>query len=179
VKIYDARFSYPSQRPIPPSGILEIDTEDPSKCTGAVKAAIFADGHVEGGSEELRQLFDRRAGAYSALVYTIPLLNAVATNQQSIQDVINKLNSRLEEARKNFTPKGAGEAFVCVIVMDLLKSGRGLHVPSDNTPNRAPKVEDVMNAKGVSRDQARAIVLAQNLQEWRAALEGHLDVPAH
>jgi hypothetical protein len=172
---YDALFNYSSEKNIVPSASIEIEAGDPSKCTGGVKAAIFSDGHVEGDAEALKALYDRRQGAYAALGDLIPLLTAIATEQDTTLHVMDKLNSRLEETRKTFTPKATGYATVCVILREVWVSG--LRVPSDSTSHKAPEIEALMNEKGISRDQARAIILTRKFGEWRSALEGHLEMP--
>jgi hypothetical protein len=177
VVIYDSRFDYPGQKSIPPSGSVESVAADPSDCTGGIKAAIYSDGHVEGGSEELTQLFDRRKGAYEGLGEVIPLLNEVAEGQRTTPQLLNQLESLLAKGRTLRTPEAAGYDFVYVIARESWKQGGRLHVPSDDTRSRIPGVDDVMKTRGVSLDQARAIVLSQKLKEWRSALEGHTGDP--
>src|ERR1700744_5749541 len=64
---YDSLFDYSSSQSVPPHGYATIEGPDPSKCSAVPEAAIFSDGHVEGASDQLDRLYDRRGGAFSAL----------------------------------------------------------------------------------------------------------------
>ena len=188
---HDALLNYGQDRAIPPSGFLEIESGDPTKCTGGVQAAVFSDGHVEGTSQALNMIYLWRRGAYQALGDLIEALDGITSDEdKSLQVLLQSLQVRLDGIRDG-TETGASIGFrrlpgngkgkyasVYSKVKTLLGDPNGdLPVPSDYTPQKQPVVEQVMKIKNVSRDQARAIVFSKKLQEWRAALEGHLEPP--
>jgi hypothetical protein len=161
---------------VKPTGSLEVQAGDPSKCSGGVDGAIFSDGHAEGKSEALDLLYKRRQGTYAALGDAIQSLNGVVLKQNTLQDVIDTLYSQSEKTKATHTEKTYGYQTVYFSLKHFLAhDGGNLSVPSDHTTHPAPKVEDVMNEMGYSRDQARAAVLVEKLKEWRSALEGHLE----
>ena len=124
----------------------------------------------------MRVLWDRRQGAFEGLSITIPILQSVGRGEKSVAEAIAALQVRLEDQRRRQTPTSTGYATVYVITIGALKRNENLHLPPDNMPNATPKAEEVMPKEGISRDQARAIVLAHKLEEWKQALDGHLKV---
>jgi hypothetical protein len=176
---YDALFHYGHNSNIPPGGSVEIDAGDPSKCSGTVDAAIFLDGHNEGEAQSLNELYAMRRGAYTALGDSIQLLNAIANKTESPQHVIDTLETRSQENRREMTANAAGYAFICLIVTRTLNNPRlSVHVPSDDTAQRLPGIDEVMNLQNISANQAQAVVLSKKLQQWHSALEVNLEPPA-
>lgn len=177
--VYDFRSQYPGgHRSIPPSTSVETEAADPADCAHGIKAAIYSDGHVEGGSKELRQLFDRRKGTYEGLGVAIPLLDEVAEGQRTTPQLMDKLEALLAKERKALrTPETEGYETVYEVIELSLNRGWPIHWPSDDTPSKVPHADDVMKTQRVSLEQARAIVLSQKLKEWRSALEGHTEMP--
>lgn len=174
--LFDSRFNYSGNRTIPPDGSVQVSAADPSDCTGGVKAAVYSDGHLEGGYEGLKQIFDRRKGAYEGLTVVIQLLDQVAEGQRTSPELIDALQSSLDKLISDHTQKADGSRFIYAILKEDWKQGGGLVVPSDDTPSKGPGVDEVMKTQRVSLEQARAIVLSRKLKEWRAALEGHAEM---
>jgi hypothetical protein len=173
----DARL-YSGDRDVSPGENLEITAADPSQCTGGVKAAIFSDGHGEGDPHLLAELYARRRGAYDALGEAIELLDSIQ-NEQSIPNVVDTLTSRRNAIREQKTLAAAGSDYVFSLVLHTLDdSSYNVGLPSDDKGQTAPAVADATNANGVSREQARLIVLSNRLKAWRLLLEQNLQPPA-
>ncbi len=177
-RVLDSRFNYAGDRSISPAGSSEVAADDPSDCSGGIKAAVFSDGHVEGSYEGLRQIFDQRKGAYEGLGVVIPLLNEVAEGQRTTPQLIGALQSPMNKLSSVHTPEADGCRFIYFFLkVDWSTQSGELFVPSDGTPANGPDVNEVMKTQRVSLEQARAIVLSRKLKEWRSALEGHTEMP--
>jgi hypothetical protein len=177
-RVLDSRFNYAGDRSISPAGSSVVAADDPSDCSGGIKAAVFSDGHVEGSYEGLGQIFGQRKGAYEGLGVAIPLLNEVAEGQRTTPQLIYALQSLMNKLSRFHTPEAEGYRFIYFFLkVDWSTQSRALVVPSDGTASRGPDVDEVMKTQRVPLEQARAIVLSRKLKEWRSALEGHTEMP--
>ena len=175
VVIYDA-ILYSGNREVGPGESVEIDTGDPSKCSGHVDAAIFSDGYREGDPKVLGDIYAARQGAYKALGEATKLLNSVQNDHESVGHVVDTLSSRVQASLTEQTKTASGYTFMLHFVLRTLSDPHQVNpaLPSDNRGQKVPAVEDVMNSTGLSRDEARAIVFSKRLEEWKSLLENNL-----
>ena len=172
---YDA-LVYSGNRLVSPGESVVIEADDPFKCSGNVNAAIFSDGHEEGDPRYLDALYSTRRGAYRALGESIRLLNSIQSDHEPIPHVIDALTARNKASLAEKTWTAHGYIVVLSSVLQMLTDTRTGHhrLPSDNDGRKLPTVEDVMNATGLSRDEARAIVVSKRLEGWKSLLENNL-----
>jgi hypothetical protein len=168
----------------PPGDGIVIGAGDLSKCTGGVDAAIFSDGHAEGDLQELTSLYAWRRGAYQGLIESIRHLNAIASKQESVEFAAKALPGEFHSTdMKTIQTESIGYHFVSGIVVKRLSDFNTDHtvpylmVPSEDV-ERIPRIEEVMKAEGLSRDEASVVILSRSLERWRSVLEGHLQLPA-
>jgi hypothetical protein len=158
-----------------PGRSVEADVNDPSICDVGVRAAIFSDGHVEGDPEFVGELFAQRSGAYKALEETTELLTPVYAQHAPLADVIERLKRKSNGGK---TPgENGGYSFVLLQISQILTRPQvvfGLPPDYQEQKQPQPSIEDVMNAKGVSRDEARVIILNKRLEAWKSLLENNL-----
>jgi hypothetical protein len=160
-----------------PGEYIESAVNRPSTCDEGVRAAIFSDGHAEGDPEFVEELFAERRGAYQALGDTIKLLASVYTQHVPIADVIDKLEVDRKVTLQKMTHESGGYNSVLIDVSQILTQPRVEYgFPPDNLGQKQqqPPIEDVMNEKGLSRDEARVVILNKRLEVWRALLQNHL-----
>jgi hypothetical protein len=60
----------------------------------------------------------------------------------------------------------------------LLEKQEAWLVPSDAAPQKQPGIEETLQLRGVTHEQAHAIVLKRKLEEWNFDLQGNLDHPS-
>jgi hypothetical protein len=180
IVLHDALL-YTGNHNIHPGESIEVTVADPSECNGSVEAAIFSDGHIEGDPHVVdRDLFSSRRGAYKALEYSIQLLNSVYAQHVPVEHVIDSLEAKRQSSLHESTEASGGYTFILIEVLRTLRQPHvSIHVPSDDFgPKRPqPSIEDVMNANGLSRDEARVLVFTKRLEEWKSLLEGNLQLP--
>jgi hypothetical protein len=176
VDMYDALL-YSGERRIAPGESALMNAGDPSRCSGNVNAAVFSDGHTEGDPKALDQLYATRQGAFKALGEAIQLLNSIQSEHESVQNVVDALTTRSKASLSEKTMAASGRSFILSTVVEMLTETRKSHyrMPSDDAAHKEPTVEDVMNATGLSRDEARAIVVSKRLEGWKSVLEGNLE----
>jgi hypothetical protein len=175
VDTYDALL-YSGCHWIAPGESTLMNAGDPSRCSGNVNAAIFSDGHTEGDSQALDHLYSTRQGAYKALVESTQLLSSIQSEHESVQHVVDALTTRSKASLSEKTWIASGRSFVLSTVLDMLtetRSGR-YRLPSDDPAHKEPAVEDVMKSTGLTREEARAIVIGKRLEGWKSLLEGNL-----
>jgi hypothetical protein len=177
----DSIFQFGHDSAIPPGGSYAASVFGHAQCSGnAVDVVIFADGHIEGDVQKANAMYQRRRGAYMALTITIPLLNTIASQGATPQDVIQILQDRSKTLSNDKTLSGeetVGESFVFSTTITLLKSQFTVRTPSDFTPNRQPHIKDLAKEKNISLQQAHAAVLMNKFMEWKSALEGNTEIP--
>jgi hypothetical protein len=177
VVTFDALL-YSGDQNLRPGGSVEIKADDPSKCSSAVTAAIFSDDHVEGDPTAVDHLLSTRRGAYKALGEATELLEEVQNKHEPVQQAIDALSNRFQANLSDKTEVGHGYKLGLSIVRRMLtESAVNTVLPSDNDGKNLPLVDDVMNSKGVSRDEARIIVDIQRLNAWRSLLAKNLRPP--
>src|SRR5579864_8742437 len=157
ITLHDALL-YTANHFVQPGASIEVAVADPSRCNGHVEAAIFSDGHVEGDpGVAYRELFSSRRGAYKALKYSIQLLSSAQSEHVPIEHVIDTLEAKRQSSFQERTVGHVGFNFILDVVLDTLRQPQvSIYVPSDDygPKHRQPSIEDVMNANGVSRDEA-------------------------
>ena len=165
---------------IAPAATAEAEAANPSICEAGVRAAIFSDGHVEGDPELVEELFAWRRGAYQALGDTRKLLTSVYTQHVPIADIIEKLEAEREATLLKMTHESGGYNSVLIRVSQILAHPRityGLPPDDPGQQQQQPAIEDVMSANGLSRDEARVMILNKRLGAWKSLLENHLQPP--
>jgi hypothetical protein len=175
VDMYDALL-YSGERRIAPGESALMNAGDPSRCSGNVNAAVFSDGHTEGDPKALDQLYATRQGAYKALADSTQLLNSIQSEHESLQNVVDALTTRSKASLSEKTMAASGSSFILSTVVEMLTETRKSHyrMPSDDAAHKEPAVEDVMKSTGLTREEARAIVIGKRLQGWKSLLEGNL-----
>jgi hypothetical protein len=177
VDMYDALL-YSGYHRIAPGESALMNAGDPSRCSGNVNAAIFSDGHTEGDPKALDQLYAKRQGAFKALGEAIRLLNSIQSEHESLQNVVDALTTRSKASLREKTMTAIGSNLVLSIVLKMLTDTRSRTLlPSDDAAHKEPTVEEVMNATGLSREEARAIVVSKRLEGWKSLLENSLQPP--
>jgi len=164
-------------RSVGPAETAEAEAASPSTCEAGVRAAIFSDGHVEGDPEFVEELFAERRGAYQALGDTVKLLDSIYTQHVPIADVIDKLEAERKSTLQKMTHESGGYNFVLIQVSQILAHPRLTYrLPPDYQVQKQqlPSIDDVMNTNGVSREEARVIILNKRLEAWKSLLANNL-----
>jgi hypothetical protein len=157
---------------------IEADVGNLSTCEASVRAAVFSDGHVEGDREFVEAIFAHRRGAYQALGDTIKLLSSLSAEHVAIADVIDRLNAERRSNGRKTPEEGVGYNSVLIQVSQILAQARDAYsLPPDylGQKQQQPSIEDLMNTNGVSRDEARIMILNKKLVAWKSLLENHLE----
>ncbi|MGD0902567.1 MAG: hypothetical protein ABR924_06455 [Terracidiphilus sp.] len=176
----DKLLQFETDRLIPPGGSYLSKVIEPGDCTSRTDAVVYANGEVEGDTDKIDLIFQRRSGAYKALSVVIPLLDEIASGQSKASDIIATLRERIQ-ARSNDRSLSfgeiTGEGVVFAGAISLLQNHAWLRTPSDSTANRQPRIEAVMKTRGISLEQAHAFVTANKFREWQSALKDHTTPP--
>jgi hypothetical protein len=180
---HDSLYQFSRDRDIPPgdSVVVRVSGNNYAQCSGGVDAVIFSDGHSEGRSEEIANIYVHRRGLQKGLEFAIPLLDAIATGQLTTQDAIAALDKRGSSVAIDMTRSGkdrGGETIIYDFVLSNLRRQSDFSTPPDFRRSRQPRVEDLAKAKNLPLEQALAVVLSNRYKEWLAALEGHTEPPA-
>jgi len=178
VRVYDPMFHYGTDRDVLPGESVEMNVEDPTRCPGGVAAAIFADGHTEGDPQTVKRLYAIRQGVYEVLGDTISLLHTVAGGSDNTQNVMRLIDERCQTVAHGKTID-SDERTAMVMIYSQLKAILSdpesvLRAPLHAAATPQPDIGEVVSTSKVSRDQARAIVMSRQLEEWRSALESNL-----
>ena len=186
---------------IPPSGSIEVKSDDPSRCQVRASAAIFSDGHSEGDPHFVQFLYHVRIGAYKELAELIPLLDDLATLRRTRREVFDLVSKRKydfdmthvvgspNEGNAGGEIHGRDVAFEAVISVMTPLGGWNNH-PSPSLPSWASpfldflegdladplpaSTEDIMRRNKVSREQAEAMFIDARFKKWRDALGTNL-----
>jgi len=180
---HDSLYQFSRDRDIPPgdSVVVRVSGNNYAQCSGGVDAVIFSDGHSEGRSEEIANIYVHRHGLQKGLEFAIPLLDAIATGQLTTQDAIAALDKRGSSVAIDRTRSGkdrGGETIVYDFVLSNLRRQSDFSTPPDFRRSRQPRVGDLAKAKNLPLEQTLAVVLSNRYKEWLAALEGHTEPPA-
>ncbi len=176
----DKVLQYDTDHLIPPGGTYVAKVIEPGKCTARTDAVVYANGEAEGDADKIDVIFQRRTGAYQALSVVIPLLDDIASGQSEPSDVIATLRGNIQALSNDRSLSGeeiTGEGAVFGQTINLLQTRAWLRTPSDGTPNRQARVEDLMQSKGISLEQSHAFVTANKYREWQSALKDHTTPP--
>lgn len=94
-----------------------------------------------------------------------------------IADIIDKLEAEQKATFQKMTHESGGYNEILIQLSEVLsKPNIVWRSPPEyqGQKQQQPSIEDVMNAKGVSRDEARALILNQRLKAWKSLLENNL-----
>jgi hypothetical protein len=165
---------------IPPGGSYQARVMEPGECTSRTDAVVYANDKAEGDADKIDLIFQRRSGAYKALFEVIPLLDEIASGKSSVAEVIQILQDKIRAHSNNgaltsglSSEELTGESLVFGGTISLLQNHAWLQTPSDSTPNRQPRIQEVMKTNGLSLEQAHAFVTANKYREWQSLLEDH------
>jgi hypothetical protein len=178
VVAYDSITNYGTVRHIPSGGVGYLFAQDPSKWSGGVDAVIFSDGHSEGDPQGVLEIYERRRGDYRAVTEVLPLLDTIANQGASptqVADAIHHLYQSLPNDRTISAGERRGRAQVYSGLEDLLRSQTdivGLYDPAKYPPQRS--IDQVAKVKGISREQAHAIVIGEKYRRLEAFLGDNL-----
>jgi hypothetical protein len=177
----DKLLQYETDRLIPPRGNYVATVFEKGECKSKADAVVYVNGEVEGDPAMIDLIFQRRTGADMALSIVIPLLNQIASGKASSTEITNLLRERIQELSNGraFTPplspgEITGESFVFGETINLLQVHAWLRTPSDSTPNRQPRIQEVMQKKNMSLEQAHAYVTSNKFHEWQSELAQRL-----
>ena len=176
----DKVLQYDTDHFIPPGGSYLSKVAEPGDCTARTDAVVYTNGEVEGDGDKIDLIFQRRSGAYKALSIVIPLLDDVAAGESKPSDIIATLQRNIQTLpndRSLSYGEITGESAVFGQTINLLQAHAWLRTPSDSTPNRQPRIEELMHTKGISLEQAQALVTANKYREWQLALEDRTTRP--
>jgi hypothetical protein len=177
----DSLYQYSRDRDIQPGSSFVVHVSGHAQCSGGVDAVNFSDGHSEGDSAAIASIYERRRSIYKGLEVAIPLLDSIATGQSTPQDVISIIERRDKAVSSDMSRSQddrSGEGWIYDLTLNLLRTQTNFRTPSDFTPQRQPRIEDLARTNNISREQAHAIVIMNKYKEWQAALEGHTTPPA-
>ncbi len=162
---------------VDPGKSIEAQVNDPSTCEAGVHAAIFSDGHTEGDPKLVQELFAYRRGAYQALGDTIKLLTSVYTQHVATADIIDKLKAERKATFRKMTQESVGYNTVLFQISGVLSEPNIVwRSPPEyqGQKQQLSSIEDVMTANGLSRDEARVMLLNKRLEAWKSLLENNL-----
>jgi len=162
---------------VEPGKSIEAQVNEPSRCEAGLHAAIFSDGHTEGEPEFVNELFAYRRGAYQALGDSIKLLGSVYTQHVPIADIISKLQAEQKSTLQKMTQESGGYNAVLFQISGALSEPNVVwRSPPEyqGQKQQLPSIEAVMTTKGVSRDEARVMILNTRLRAWQSLLANNL-----
>lgn len=166
---------------IPPGGSYQARVFEAGDCKATTDAVVYDNDEVEGDPDKVDLIFERRRGAYQALPTVIPLLDEIAVGKSTDAEVIQILKGRISAHSNSGALKSGltgeeltGESLVFGLAISLLQSQAWLQTPADSTPIRQPHLDELMQKRGMSLEQAHAFVTANKFREWQAELKDHL-----
>ena len=169
----DSLVSYGSQqqKPIAPGSTRSFPFPDWAvPCsTKSDTGVIFANGTTAGSSANVDCLLARRKGAYDALQFVKPKIDAVAAGKLDAATVAASFHSEIQQSNHDSTLGAevwSGRVGVLSIAALVLESQQDFLVPSDLQPNRPPGIEEVMANENISHERAQATVVSRKLAEW-------------
>jgi hypothetical protein len=176
---YDALANnYGSDSPIGAGAFYAFSlSSQTATCPGGIDAVIFGDGHSVGDPTEVAEIYQRRVGAYEAVVLCREQVNRVASKSSKAIDASAELRARSMAVSQDPSKPGAereGSMFAFSLVSAILDSQDEWQVPSDATVGNQNSIESTMRERGMPKEQAHAKVLVVKLDRWIADLESHL-----
>jgi type II secretory ATPase GspE/PulE/Tfp pilus assembly ATPase PilB-like protein len=151
-------------------GLYRIATSSPLSRSAA-------DGRSVGSTQLVTEIYKNRLGVYEALTVIHKLLTDVVQNAADLQTVANDLVNRAHSVSQDMsidTMERAGQMGIFILASALLRNQSDLHVPSDDTVHRQPRIDELMRTKNMTRQQAHAFVIDAKLAEWSRDLEPYL-----
>jgi hypothetical protein len=178
----DHLFNYGSDKPVAPGAFFPISIPSAAAdCDGGLDAVVFADGHSNGDPEAVQDIYLRRRGVSEGISFSLPLVEQVSHQGSKPVDVAKTLRDKAKteslDASKS-TAERLGERYALNSIAWLLEKQEAWLVPSDAAPQKQPGIEETMQLRGVTHEQAHAIVLKRKLEEWNFDLQGNLDHPS-
>ncbi|HET6181792.1 MAG TPA: hypothetical protein VFE61_33040 [Candidatus Sulfotelmatobacter sp.] len=171
---------------------MEINAEDPTRCTGGVDSAILSDGHTEGDLRYVTVMHQQWLGFHQGILESLPLLTNITnheTDRADLTKVADVLRRRIASI-PNSTPDHQewGERALYVQLESELrpppeqKEEKALNDENPEKDEKAesgskprPVAEAVPEAKDATLDyREMAVLLIAKLQEWKIALEENL-----
>jgi hypothetical protein len=175
---YDHLFNYGSDKPIAPGGFVELPLpKAPTDCAGGLDAVVFADGHTNGDPEAVQDIYRRRRGIAEALSFALPLVGQVALTKLEPGEAAKALRDKSKTESLDSSKSGSerlGERYVLLLVARLLEKQHDLLVPSDSTPKKQAGIDETMQTRQMTSEEAHATVLKRKLEEWESDLQGKL-----
>jgi len=146
-------------------------------CPGGIDAAIFADGHAEGDSQKILDLYAERSGIDKGIKFALPLLDKVIESESNQPEALVQIADTIQSVTQNVTIKiqeRTGEWLVLSVVAGCLTREGEFSVPSDATKSRGASIQAVMKTENMNHARANAYVARRKLLEWQKDLEGNL-----
>jgi hypothetical protein len=176
---FDALFAYGGRRRPIPAGASQRFFLQPwaADCAGGVDAVVFADGHSNGSTQLVEEIYKKRLGAYEALTIVHKLLGNAPNTAIDPNVIANDLAARTQSVSHNMAldpMERLGQMSVFTLASSLLRSQSDLHVPSDDTVRAQPGIEATMKLRNMPRQQAHALVVDNKLSEWSRELGKYL-----
>lgn len=165
---FDTLVAYGHDHPIPPGGIyvLPVSPTQPN-CPAGIAGVIYADGHSEGDPTTIAEMLALRRGVSEGMMIAQGLLDKAAYQGADPQRVAAELRARQKGLNKSVgADEWSGEDYALDTAAQLLEHQRGMHIPSDETPQRQERIDEVMREKNVPFPQAHAIVISRKFKEW-------------
>jgi hypothetical protein len=165
---HDALAIYGIQYQIPPGAVDSFEiTEKSAKCDKVTSAATFADETSEGDSAELGAIRDGRQGVLLGLETAKPTVELVAAQGADPSEEASVLDMQQSVLKKQYNLNSSewlGELYALRVAASLVR-GESLY-PVPPTSSTAQEHIAKLTSAGVSKNAARAIVIATWLQEW-------------
>lgn len=179
---YDRLYNYGVLSVAPGASFSGLGLRDDAPdCDGGLDAVLFANGYSNGVPDAVQDIYRRRQGIAEALAFALPLVEQVSRHGSNPADVAKTLRDKAKaeslDASKS-TAEKEGWRYALTLTAVLLEKQQDLLVPSDRPPRKQPGIEETMQLRGVTHEQAHAIVLKRKLEEWNADLQGNLDPPS-
>jgi hypothetical protein len=172
---FDHLFNYGADKPLAPGAFYAMSIPSAAAdCDGGLDAVVFADGHSNGDPEAVQDIYRRRRGISEALAFALPLLEKVSRQESNPANVAKTLRDKDKTESLDASKSSAerlGERYVLTLTAVLLERQHDWLVPSDA---RQPGIEEIMQLRSVTHEQAHAIVLKRKLEEWKFDLQGNL-----
>ena len=166
---------------IPPSGRLEVNAADSSRCSGGIDSAIFADGHSEGTEDAVRRLYAIRKGYSDALGEVDQLLEDIANGRDTPENVALQLGEKSRTLSNGTVRMDPHEALGMRSVIDLLRNGLSartvVFAPSTSPKGLGPSIEVGVKNSHVTDAPALATIIRSQFQVWKQTLNGNVDPP--
>jgi len=153
-------------------------------CQGGVVGGIFEDGTTVDspiGFAGLTFLYGMRQGEYAGLTLAKRIFDQVAAGEVTPEQAALDLDiekQKLPKGQIADISKSLGESSALSFAALLFRKQVGFITPSDSTPERQPKIEDLMEKRHIPREKAHAQIVGEKFRQWMNALKDNLGEPA-